>query len=362
MRRIRSACDQCHTRKLRCSGGEPCANCQLSNQDIDCAYSLSNPLGRPKGVKNKSPRSNAMITKSQDNVNTSTLPRQIHESRQMIDNGPFTASCMPYMADPDASMASSDSGGYDFLDEDFLMGATNSLSFFGPSGPCTCTCLQQHASLLSHLRRVQCIGAPLPVDILLSAAQRTFATLKEFTHCTTACHGNTHEEAMLLSALSLRNTFRLLQGYANFVPIPMEHPHIGTHALDHRNQTPAHSQPQTHIPHTARGAIDMKIGGYHVEDDEREMVSDMLALHILSRIEFAVAALLKRVSTLMQAEITPSIDQIRGSHQSDRKILDQESDMGQVQHVLRGLGAIVDDIRRSLHWRHHMTMQRSYGL
>lgn len=50
-RRMRSACNACHRGKLRCSGGTPCSGCYTSGRQ--CSYSLSDPLGRPKGGKNK---------------------------------------------------------------------------------------------------------------------------------------------------------------------------------------------------------------------------------------------------------------------------------------------------------------------
>ena len=49
--RLRSACDSCHQSKIRCSGGNPCSTCEWSQSR--CTYSLANPLGRPKGSKNK---------------------------------------------------------------------------------------------------------------------------------------------------------------------------------------------------------------------------------------------------------------------------------------------------------------------
>ncbi|KAI0884109.1 uncharacterized protein GGS22DRAFT_194718 [Annulohypoxylon maeteangense] len=49
--RLRSACDSCHQAKIRCSGGNPCLTCLVSQ--AKCSYSPGNRLGRPKGSKNK---------------------------------------------------------------------------------------------------------------------------------------------------------------------------------------------------------------------------------------------------------------------------------------------------------------------
>ncbi|KAI1452435.1 hypothetical protein F4805DRAFT_447533 [Annulohypoxylon moriforme] len=49
--RLRSACDSCHQAKIRCSGGNPCLTCLVSQ--TNCSYSPGNRLGRPKGSKNK---------------------------------------------------------------------------------------------------------------------------------------------------------------------------------------------------------------------------------------------------------------------------------------------------------------------
>jgi hypothetical protein len=47
--KLRSACDKCHETKVRCSGDIPCQGC-LTSRSL-CFYSVSNPLGRPKGTK-----------------------------------------------------------------------------------------------------------------------------------------------------------------------------------------------------------------------------------------------------------------------------------------------------------------------
>lgn len=50
-RKFRSACDICHQGKIKCSGGNPCEGCHKLG--IVCRYSVSNRIGRPKGVKNR---------------------------------------------------------------------------------------------------------------------------------------------------------------------------------------------------------------------------------------------------------------------------------------------------------------------
>ena len=49
--KLRSACDKCHETKVRCSGDIPCQGC-LTSRSL-CFYSVSNPLGRPRGTKKK---------------------------------------------------------------------------------------------------------------------------------------------------------------------------------------------------------------------------------------------------------------------------------------------------------------------
>jgi Fungal Zn(2)-Cys(6) binuclear cluster domain len=52
--KLRSACDKCHETKVRCSGDIPCQGCLISRSL--CFYSVSNPLGRPRGTKKKQNR------------------------------------------------------------------------------------------------------------------------------------------------------------------------------------------------------------------------------------------------------------------------------------------------------------------
>ncbi|PYH92914.1 hypothetical protein BO71DRAFT_431456 [Aspergillus ellipticus CBS 707.79] len=46
-RRLRLAYDACHSAKIRCSGGGPCTN------HLECRYSFTAKLGKPKGSRNK---------------------------------------------------------------------------------------------------------------------------------------------------------------------------------------------------------------------------------------------------------------------------------------------------------------------
>ncbi|QGA13931.1 hypothetical protein EYB26_001583 [Talaromyces marneffei] len=50
-KKLRSACDRCHSAKVRCSGKSPCERCQKDN--LPCRYSFRANLGKPKGSLNK---------------------------------------------------------------------------------------------------------------------------------------------------------------------------------------------------------------------------------------------------------------------------------------------------------------------
>ncbi|KAF2815497.1 uncharacterized protein BDZ99DRAFT_567329 [Mytilinidion resinicola] len=51
-RKLRSACDACHSAKIRCSGGAvPCTRCERDG--VQCHYSFRANLGKPKGSLNK---------------------------------------------------------------------------------------------------------------------------------------------------------------------------------------------------------------------------------------------------------------------------------------------------------------------
>jgi hypothetical protein len=52
IKKLRSACDNCHQSKVKCSGGRPCEKCHKLG--FDCFYSASNRIGRPKNSRNKS--------------------------------------------------------------------------------------------------------------------------------------------------------------------------------------------------------------------------------------------------------------------------------------------------------------------
>ncbi len=52
--KVKQACDCCHARKIRCSGGQPCTNCRTTS--LECSY-LSIPKKKgPKGPSKRVPR------------------------------------------------------------------------------------------------------------------------------------------------------------------------------------------------------------------------------------------------------------------------------------------------------------------
>ena len=50
-KKLRSSCNECHSSKSKCTGGNPCRTC--ARLQIPCIYSVSNRMGRPRGTKNK---------------------------------------------------------------------------------------------------------------------------------------------------------------------------------------------------------------------------------------------------------------------------------------------------------------------
>lgn len=88
----RSACDQCHRRKERCTGHIPCDRCTSSSST--CTYSLGRPLGKPKGRRNtttsgiqSSPPSSASWPTIQNRV-SKEIPRK--EQRPNLNVGEDT--------------------------------------------------------------------------------------------------------------------------------------------------------------------------------------------------------------------------------------------------------------------------------
>ncbi|KAJ5825447.1 hypothetical protein N7474_002585 [Penicillium riverlandense] len=356
--RMRSACNPCHFAKLRCSGGSPCANCQMSNHP--CVYSLSSRLGRPKGVKNKRAASDsARATSTRSNLQETTPKRPATNGHDVST----TASADPEgMADLNRLVHANYPVLPDELDlftafaaypNDLPLPLHRSASgYVTPSNSIhddvaslevsgRCICAQQHADLLSHLRAMRQQPAPISVDALLAAGQRTLATWKHFSQCL-ACSRPVNEETMLLSAISLRSMLRLLQAFSYVVT---EHP-VPTSLL-----SPSLEDPD--------GPLSMTIGGYQIEGDERHMVGNMLALHTLNRIEFAVSCLAERVASCTRpgtssAERMPA----KWTAPDDSEL---ESDLQPVQVILQGMETAIRKLSQALQWKHRAATMKMYG-
>jgi hypothetical protein len=205
-----------------------------------------------------------------------------------------------------------------------------------------CICAQQHADLLAHLRTMRQQPAPICVDALLAAGQRTLATWKHFSQCL-ACSRPVNEETMLLSAISLRSMLRLLQGFSSCVVT--EHP-APTSLLSPSLQDP-------------NGPLSMTIGGYQIEGDERHMVGNMLALHTLNRIEFAVSCLAERVASCTRPG-TSSAERmsVKWTAPEDSEL---ESDLQPVQMILQGMETAIRKLSQALQWKHRAATMKMYG-
>lgn len=52
-KKLRSACDNCHQGKVKCSGGQPGEKCEKCEKGgLSCVYSVSNRIGRPRNSRN----------------------------------------------------------------------------------------------------------------------------------------------------------------------------------------------------------------------------------------------------------------------------------------------------------------------
>ena len=92
-KKLRSACDSCHQNKVRCSGDTPCRTCE--NLDMQCVYSVSNRIGRPRGTKNKKTldRLNKAGESEQQNqrkaepAEDETMQRQNNAAQEVFSSG-----------------------------------------------------------------------------------------------------------------------------------------------------------------------------------------------------------------------------------------------------------------------------------
>ncbi|KEF62593.1 uncharacterized protein A1O9_00566 [Exophiala aquamarina CBS 119918] len=84
-KKLRLACDVCHSAKTRCCGSNPCARCVRCG--TQCVYSQSNRAGRPKGTRNKKSVDNSKIDSDHRD---SSSPQQQEQHRQQESQQPPT--------------------------------------------------------------------------------------------------------------------------------------------------------------------------------------------------------------------------------------------------------------------------------
>ncbi len=72
-KKLRAACDACHQSKTKCSGENPCRGClQLG---VQCSYSVSHRIGRPKGARNKTTSKRVRRHQNKNDVSTDSEGR-----------------------------------------------------------------------------------------------------------------------------------------------------------------------------------------------------------------------------------------------------------------------------------------------
>ncbi|KAK1634526.1 fungal-specific transcription factor domain-containing protein [Colletotrichum phormii] len=77
-----TACRRCHSRKVRCSGGQPCENCRQASKGIECTY----------------PRRNRMVKVSQRYIDDLIAENQRLKSNDSIGSQPRAANLLPDIA------------------------------------------------------------------------------------------------------------------------------------------------------------------------------------------------------------------------------------------------------------------------
>lgn len=88
-KKLRLACDLCHSAKTRCCGSSPCARCLRCG--TRCVYSQSNRAGRPKGTRNKKSVDNAKLD---NDHRDSSSPQQQEQQRQQESQQPPTRNAL----------------------------------------------------------------------------------------------------------------------------------------------------------------------------------------------------------------------------------------------------------------------------
>ena len=128
-RKYKAACDQCHSSKVKCSGGDsPCKRC--ADAKLRCHYSLAARIGKPPGSKNRKTlerlkntapshsKNEPAATNNQIPTDRSPLSKSDGPDRdwetEWIGSEPQSLFQMPQL--PDARSLSPSNDCFDFLD------------------------------------------------------------------------------------------------------------------------------------------------------------------------------------------------------------------------------------------------------
>ncbi|KAL6708517.1 hypothetical protein ACN47E_002780 [Coniothyrium glycines] len=204
--KLHTACDECRTRKLKCSGDAPkCVRCK--REKMDCIYSLQKQMGRPRkrrreGEETDGPSELSAETQIEhiNKFNEPLIAPELHEfglvlpgdlqdydySSNFTDNGVVTT-------DPNLAhiFPSDDTPIMDYgLDSHIDPSLWNleplptpihhdNQSPLDPSNPGPCTCLSQMYLTLTDLQSIQSFAFP---QIILPL-RKAMSTLSDLIHC-----------------------------------------------------------------------------------------------------------------------------------------------------------------------------------
>ena len=188
----------------------------------------------------------------------------------------------------------------------------------------TCNCLEQNAALLCRLKTLTQSQGMQSVDAILTGTQQALAPWQSLTQCPICLHED-DLSVLLLAVMSIRSIVRRLQALC-----------FGSASASSGYSTPVYQVPTV---------SEATPGTYEPTQHEQKHITDLLIVHALGKIKFALFSLKEKFARTRGQKANASILNAPSTEEGNQQVLaNSQMDIECIQKLFENLESTIHNV------------------